>query len=210
MADVEFADLGDGDDGMHIVIVEAMTCIHLQAQRIRVCNSVLDARQLVRLFRHTGGICIFPGVYFHNRRARCTRCIQLLLIRINKKRDAYSRFCTLGAGMFNLIEIAQHIQAAFGGELFAPFRNETHVVRLDAQCKSQHLVGDRALQIHAGLQHVAQDFHVSVLNVSAVFTQVQGDGIGPSRLAYQRRLQYIGVACAAHLAQRGYVVNIQA
>ncbi len=74
----------------------------------------------------------------------------------------------------------------------------------------QHLFGDRHLQIHAGIQGLAQNAHVAVGNVAAIFTQVHGNAVGASLLSDKRRLNRIGIRRAARITQRGDVIDVDA
>ena len=65
-----------------------------------------------------------------------------------------------------------YIQPSLGGQFFAPFRYEADIVRLNAQSNGQHFVGNGAFKVHTRLQHIAQDFHVPILDVAAVFAQM--------------------------------------
>ena len=64
-------------------------------------------------------------------------------------------------------------------------------------------------QIHARLQHAAQNFHVRILDVAAVFAQMQGDRIGSGLLADQRGAHHVWITRPARLAQRGDMVDVQ-
>jgi hypothetical protein len=52
--------------------------------------------------------------------------------------------------------------------------------------------------------------HVGVLDVAAVFAQVQGNDVGAGLLGQQRRAQGVGIDGAARVAQGGNVVDIDA
>jgi hypothetical protein len=82
-------------------------------------------------------------------------------------------------------------------------------VWLDAQRVRDHLFGHGTFEVHARLQHVAQDFDVAILDMAAVFTQMQRDRVGAGLLADQRGAHHVGVTRPARLAQRGDVVDIE-
>jgi hypothetical protein len=72
----------------------------------------------------------------------------------------------------------------------------------------QHFAGDCHLQVHAGLQDIPQHAHVPFLDMPPVFTQVQGDAVGPCRLRCNGRLYRVRVARAARLAQGCNMIDI--
>ena len=53
------------------------------------------------------------------------------------------------------------------------------------QRDSQHLLGHRHFQVHAGLQRLAHRVHIAILDVPPVFAQVQGDAVGARLLRQQ-------------------------
>jgi stringent starvation protein B len=78
--------------------------------------------------------------------------------------------------------------------LFAFFRHKTDVLRFYPQCIGDHFIRHRAFQIHARLQHAAQDVHVGILYVATIFAQVNGNGICACFFADQRGSHQIGIA----------------
>jgi hypothetical protein len=46
--------------------------------------------------------------------------------------------------------------------------------------------------------------------VAAVFTQMNGDAVGPSLLGNKRRLNRIGIRRAARVTQRGDMIDVDA
>lgn len=83
-------------------------------------------------------------------------------------------------------------------------------MRLRLAGNRQHLFRDRHLQVHAGVQRLTQNAHIAVGNMTAVFTQVNGNAIGASLLSDERRLNRIGISRAACITQRGDVINVDA
>ncbi|CFO27928.1 Uncharacterised protein [Bordetella pertussis] len=72
----------------------------------------------------------------------------------------------------------------------------------------QHLRRDRALEVHAGAQQGADGVDVGVLDVAAVFAQMQRDQVGAGVLGAQRRLHRVGISRVALLPQRGHMVDV--
>ena len=171
MADVEFDQVGYGNDGLHIVVIQAMAGIHLQPMRMGMFRRAANALEFVLEFRDAVRIGIFSCVQFHHRCSGAACRIDLLFVRVDEQGHADSRFGTARAGCFDAVEISLYVQPALSGQFFAAFRHQTQIMRLDAQRDVDHFVGDGAFQIHASLQHVAQHFHITVLNVAAVLAQ---------------------------------------
>ena len=56
-----------------------------------------------------------------------------------------------------------------------------------------HLVGQSHLEVHARLQQRPQRVHVAILDVAAVFAQVQRDVVGAGLLGQQRGMHGIRI-----------------
>ena len=75
---------------------------------------------------------------------------------------------------------------------------------------SEHLVGEAHLEIHARLQQRPQRVHVAILDVAAVFAQMQRDVVGARLLGQQRGVHRVRIRRAARLAHRGDVIDVDA
>ena len=84
-----------------------------------------------------------------------------------------------------------HVEAAFGGDLGAILRHQAAVLRPHADGDLHHLVGESHLEIHARLQQRPQRVHVAILDVPAVFAQVQRDVVGAGLFGEQRGMHRI-------------------
>ncbi|MOA13536.1 hypothetical protein D3C78_1335940 [compost metagenome] len=74
----------------------------------------------------------------------------------------------------------------------------------------QHLFRHRHFQIHAGIQRLAQNFHIAVSDMTAIFTQMNGDTVCARLLGNKRRLNRIRICRTARITQRGDVINVDA
>ena len=71
-----------------------------------------------------------------------------------------------------------------------------------------HLVGRGHLEVEHAAHGLAQEAHVAILDVAAIFAQVHGDAVGAGELDERRRPHRIGIRGAARLAQRGDVIDV--
>ena len=206
VADVELGDLRYGGDGLDVVVVQPVPRVDLQAQ----AGSMGDGRpDPLELFPGSGsGFGVGAGVDLHNRCAGRVGGVELRPVRRDEQRDADAGLPQREAGGAHPLQMTDHVQPALGGALLAPLRHQADVVRAHAQRERDHLVGHRALQIHASRDRVADLQHVGVLDVPAILAQVQRDRVRPCRLGHECRLQRAGIARAARLPQRGDVVDV--
>ena len=134
--------------------------------------------------------------------------VDLLAVCIDEQRHAHAHGIQPGAGVLDAPKLRDDIEPAFGGELLAPLRHQAYVVRTDLDGDADHLPGHRCLQVHARAQ-LRPDFHdVALLDMPPVFAQMQGDRVGARLLRKQRRPDRIRIGRAAHLTQRGHVVDV--
>ena len=143
-------------------------------------------------------------------RARALGRFDLRKIRRDEQRHANARRRELAHAARHALHIGGDIEPAFGGDLGAIFRHEAAVLRPHADGDFHHFVGEPHLEVHARLQQRPQGVHVAILDVPAVFAQVQRDVVGAGLLGQQRGMHRIRVGHAARLAHRGHVIDVDA
>ena len=99
-------------------------------------------------------------------------------------------------------------EPAFGGELGALFGHQADEIGPDAQGQALHFGGGGHFKMKLGFDQLAQEGHVTVLNVSAVFPEVDDYGHGPGKLGQMGRRDRVGLLGEAGLAKRGHVVHV--
>ena len=104
--------------------------------------------------------------------------------------------------------VPRHFQAPFGGELLPFFRHQGHQVGFHLPGDVQHLRGGGHLEVEAGLDGLAQQFQVPVLDVAPVFPQVDDDAVGPGQLRQGRGRHRVRLIDEAGLAQGGHMINV--
>ena len=178
MADIQLLHFRDSGDGLDVVIVQAMTGIDAQPQTVGIASSLLNPRQLLELFCRAGRIGIASGVDFDIGSANRHGCIDLGMIRIDEQRHLSANLRQAADGRLHLGKLTGDIQSPFGGHFGPLLRYQADEVRLDTAGDSHHLLGDRHLQVHWGLQCLAQNFHVPIRDMTTILAQVDGDAIG--------------------------------
>ena len=114
---------------------------------------------------------------FDHRRTDSHRGFQLRRFGIDEQRDADSRFPQLRARFLQRLLLADDVQAAFGGHFSALFRHQATVRRTHLQRDAHHLLGGRHFQVQPRLQRVLAHPHIAILDMPAVFAQMNGDAI---------------------------------
>ena len=145
-----------------------------------------------------------------DRRARALGGFDLREIRRDEQRHANAGRGELAHAARHAFHVRGHVESAFGGDLGAILRHQAAVLRPHAHGDLQHLAGESHLEVHARLQQRPQRVHVAILDVPAVFAQMQRDVVGAGLLGQQRGMHRIRIRRAARLAHRGDVIDVDA
>ena len=208
MSDIEIRDSGNGGNRLDVVIVKAVAGIHQQFEFQPLLHRLLDTHQLLPLGLFGFGIRIPARVNFY---CRCTgfgRGLDLIRVGVDEQRYPHAGIRQPDTACGDFFKPADHIQAAFGGQLLTPLGDKAAVLRAQAAGKRHDIVRHRHFEIHAGLKEMTQHLDVPVLDVSAILAQMQRDGIGTGLLGLPGRLDGIGIARATRLTQGGHVIDI--
>ncbi len=208
MANVELIEIGDGGDGLDVVVVQAVTGIDLQALASGIGGTGSDALELGVALGICGGIGITASVDLDKGGTTLGSRIDLDGIGIDKERNLSPDSGKTGNGISHLVQLTGHVQTAFGGHFGALLRHQTDEVGLDAAGDADHLFGHRHLQVHSGLDSLAQDLHIAVGDVAAIFTQMHGNAIGPGLFGHERGLYRIRILGATGVAQSRDMVDV--
>ena len=152
--------------------MQAVTGVDLEALAMGIHGRLADAGQLGGLLSLGGRIGIAAGVQLDVGSTTGHRRVDLGMVGIDKQGDLGTDRRQAGHGSLHDGQLTGHVQATLGGDLLTLLRHQADEVRLDLTGDVQHLRGHRHLQVHAGLQGFFQHPHISVLDVPAVFTQV--------------------------------------
>ncbi|MNH17463.1 hypothetical protein D3C79_771350 [compost metagenome] len=208
MTDVELIKLGNGGDGLDVVVVQAMAGIDLQALAGGIGGAGGDALELGVALRIRGGIGIAAGVDLDEGGTTLGGRIDLDGVGVDEERHLGTDGGEAGHRIGDLVELAGHVQATLGGHLGALLRHQADELGLDALGDADHLLGHRHLQVHPGLDGLAQYLHVAVGDVAAIFTQVNRNAIGTGLLGHEGGLDRIRILGAAGIAQGGDMVDV--
>ena len=187
-----------------------MPRVHRYPQAIGKRRRLADFGQLRRARRRRGRIGIRARVQFNHPRAAIISSLNLRPLGINKQRHADAHRVQLRHIIAHLFRLPHHIQTALGGYLGALFGHDAHIFGHHLQRVSQHFFGHRHFQIHPRFNRLPDGEHIRVFDVAAVFAQMQGNRVRAVGFRHQSRFQRAGVRCAARVAQRGNVVNVDA
>ena len=208
MADIELIELGNSGDGLDVVVVQAVAGIDLKPLASGIGGAGSDALELGVALRIRGGIGIATGVDLDEGGTTLGGRIYLDGVGVDEERHLGTDGRKAGHRIGDLVELTGHIQAALGGHLGALLRYQADELGLDTAGDADHLLGHRHLQVHPGLDGLAQYLHVAVGDVAAIFAQVHCNAIGTGLLGHEGGLDRIGILGAAGVAQSGDMVDV--
>ena len=102
------------------------------------------------------------------------------------------------------------VQAPFRGDLVPPLRYEHRHFRLQFARDRDHLIGRRHLEIELDVGELTQAPHVLVLDMPAVFAQMDRDAVRTAQMGFDCGPHWIRLVGAARLAQCGDMVDVDA
>ena len=134
------------------------------------------------------------------------RRIDLGRVSTDEQRHAASACARRGAGGSYAIELTNHIQPALGGDFLAALRHQAHMLGPGSLDDVQHVIGHGGFEIQRHLNFSLQPDNILISNVTAIFTQMEGDDVCPSFDSQVGGRN--GVGAASGIAQRGNVINM--
>ncbi len=106
------------------------------------------------------------------------------------------------------VALTDHVETSFGRQLFAAFGHERRLVGLDLEGQGDDAGLDGQLQVEPDLDGLPQQAQVAVLDVPAVFAEVDRDHVAASQLGQHGRPDRVWLAAAADLTKRGHMIDI--
>ncbi len=153
---------------------------------------------------------VASGMELHRVSADFTRCPNCREIRIHEQTHPDISLTEAPDRVADPGPVAEHIQAAFGGDFLTPLGHKRDFGRMEAQGDCDHFVHARRFEIEETASPGCECLYVGVLHVTAVFAKVRGDPVGASRLTDPRSLDRTGLNPTACLPQCRDMVDVDA
>ena len=209
MPDIQLGQLRNGGDGDDIVKGQAMARMRLYAIFPRQRGGVGQPFQL-RLASAFRQMRVSAGVELHHRRTQTNGGVNLSRIRLDEQADADASVFEARYDGVEVIMPARRVQPAFGGPLFALFRDDAGRVRFVPQRDFQHFLGRGHFQIQRQIGCRHDPRNIRIANMPPVFAQMRGDAVCAARRHHFRRPHRIRMLPAARIADRRHMVDIHA
>ncbi len=138
------------------------------------------------------------------------RQIKLPRIGIQKQTDVDAHAVQLLHCRGDSLPMSDHVETTFRGNLFALFRHKRRLIGFPATSNGENFsrAGQFQIQLHA--DRLPEQFQIAILNVPAVFPQMNGDAIGPAQLGDGSSPDRIGLISPPCLPQCSDVIDVDA
>ena len=156
------------------------------------------------------GMRVRTGMNLADLNAHASSSSDLIGLCINKGAGDDTGITQFGHDVGETRLLADDIQSTFGRDFLTPFWHEHGHFRPEFAGNGDHFIGCGHFQVELDLSQVSQFAHIGVLNMTAVFAQVNCNAIGTANVRLHGspdRVRFIGTA---RLAQCGYVVDVYA
>ena len=110
--------------------------------------------------------------------------------------------------LLKAVFVGVDIESAFRGEFLSLFGDERNQIRFDRQRNLRHGLIRRHFQVEFCTDHFPEQVKITVLDVTAVLSQMDDDAVRSGQLHQHRRRERIGIGSAARLAQGGDMIDI--
>ena len=216
MADVEFFEVGDGEDFVDVLVVETVAGVDTEAELVTEGGTLDQAVEFMDACL-AGGIGEGAGVELDAFGFEVGGGVDLVRIGIDKETDDYTIGLELADGGRKGGAVRDAIESALGGDLVPVFGDEAGVVGLDLERDGEDFGRVAYLEIQLGGEALFELEDIAVLHVATVFAEVGGDAVGARPLGNEGGFDRIGfdedavrVTRIARLPQSRGVVDVDA
>src|SRR5262245_9932919 len=209
MSDVQLAHVRDAGNGLDVVIIQAVPRMQVHTQ---VANELAGVRQCDKLLvlRRSASQGILASMQLDSLNAELPGELNLPRIGIEKQADRNPGSAQLLNGFGGGCPVSDDIQAAFSGYFFAAFGYESGLIRFDLAGDAHDFGSHRQLQVQLDRHRLAQEQQVAILNMPAVFAEVNRDPVRSAQLGQHGSRDWVRLIGLARLPESRDVVDVNA
>jgi len=163
------------------------------------------------------GVGKCPGVQLYSFGSELFRGLDLAFIGFDEHAHPHPGGLEAPDSGFELFEVADDIQAAFGGDLLAAFGNHANILGQNPQGNLEDLCGVAHFQVKLGNDARPEPLDIAVLDMATIRAEMGCNAMGSRAFANtgrrdQIRLAILGVkhAAVARLTKRCDVIDVYA
>ena len=211
MADVQFRDAFQFGDGADVVVRQAVAGVERQAAFAHHARGpgerrpVRADRGLPSAARAYAPVCSSTASAPSS--AASSTCFgsgsrnRLTMMPASRKRRTASA---------TAVAVADRVEAPFGGHFLASLRHERGLIGPDAAGDRQHVFVAGQFEIQLDRHGLAENFQIAILDMAAIFAEVDRDAVGAAQLGQSGGPNRIGLVRPPGLPERGDVVDVDA
>ena len=213
MADVELFHFRKARHRRNVLIIQSVAGVQFDSGARGCGGGGLEQIELAVALTARRGQRVTTGVKLDRRRAQFCGGFDLLEIGIDEQRDMDARVATASPGRPSPTSrfLAGDVQAPFGCQFKAEVLGDKRGLmgfQVESQRNDRRLEGQ--LEIQAHLYGLFEQSDVAVLDVAAVFAEMDGDDVGASELGKYGSPDGVGFTPSSRLAKRGDMIDVDA
>ena len=206
MPDIELLDLRDGGDGADVEVGESVAGVDGESGLAGMPRCLLKLDERPRVL--PPGVGIPPGMKLDGRHAQARRAVDGAGIGINEERDADVGVLEAADGTRQTAVARLDREPPLGGDFLPALRHQRGLVGTEPGGDPDDLGTRRELEIENQAGAGGERLDVRVLNVAAVFTEVDGDAVGTAGERVGRGADGIGLVRFPRFADGRDVINV--
>lgn len=210
VSDVELVNAVESGDRANVVVVEAVSHVENQALRDGVESGFAEAFECGGAGGRSACFCPGSGVQLHGGDIQLCGFANLFDVGVDEQADEDPGSGQLCGALTDPLCVCDDVKSAFGGDFFATFGNECGLVREGLECDTGDFVRHGHFEIESEPDGFAKDAYVAILNVSAVLTQVNCDGVSATQFGQHCGLHRVWFGAASGLSNGGNVIDVYA
>ena len=130
------------------------------------------------------------------------------IVRADEQACADTGFPQGGDRTLDSRRVLHDVEAPLGGHFLAALGDESYLIGLCGDRDCDHLIGAGELEVEIGADGGAENSHIGVLDVAAVFPEVGGDPVHADFLADQGGLDRVRLVSTSRLPERRDMVDV--
>lgn len=214
---MQLPDIGKSGDGLDIEIIESVAGIKPHP---RLADESACFSNFLNLGDHFGAVCIpteIPegvgvgaGVDLTDLEVTSLRRLDLVGLGVDKRADDDSSVPKPTDDLPEPLCLAGDIEPSFSGDFLAAFRHEHGKLGLGFAGDGDHLLGRGHFEVELDLDQLRKATEIVILDVAAIFPEMQGDSIRAAELGLgccPDRVGFVGPSC---LSDRCDMVDVHA
>ncbi len=155
-----------------------------------------------------GGVGVSAGVQLDAGGAQLDGGLDLSGVGVDEKSNVDARVAAAGQRVRDAVALTDDVKTSLGRQFLTAFGHERCLVGLDLKCQGDDAGLDSELHVESDLHGLPQQSQVALLDVAAIFAEMDRDHVAPAQFGQHGRPDRVGLAPTANLTKRGHMIDI--